>query len=689
MMAFFPGVFEVFSVVFLGGMFSSGGLLGMPPGERDATLVRCVGEEAIIYVEWAARTAGKPNGKGIDGLAADPEVQAFVADVKRAILTAVQKESGDSNDPVERTLAEALPPIVLSIINRPGCLSVSYDASKVKLDPEVGPNPIAFIAGLQVTIVINAGDSADEVAKNAQKILQFLPAELRTENMQKQRLPIPLPGGNLMIHRHENYFIVGFGDGAIDNAIAGIKHERKGLTANKRFNDAFNAVKLDRLSTVSWLDVKGVLQRVTTILGDQGKMVSHISKAVGADAIESIVSVVGVTDGQVDSRAFVTTGGSLRGILALAAGRAIKNEDLTHIPIDSDLVIAFTLNLPKVLEAVQQVLQDIEPASAQFFELMLAAAEAELGLSLKDDVFAALGDVWTIYDSPSAGGVLVTSLVAGVEVKNAEKAYRVLSQLMRVLKASLPGDRGGRRGRGVFLGEHKFEDRTIYYINTVGDDIPFAPAFCVTNTHLLMALTPQNLKSHLRYVAGEPKTSFTDRMQVEVPDGDVLKFAYIESKTAIRYLYSFMPYVGQLIFSQIQREGGEIDIFSLPSARAILPYMSDSTARVIRTKTGLRIDQSGPLPIGPGSVVVLNVPVFFFLSVSDRRMQIQQIEKLENDAPEGAAQAPRRGAIAPPVVIPRLRLEAPKPARAVAPARIIVRPKATAKPIRKAARTGE
>ena len=661
-MMFGPGITEVIGLLFFGGLFSSGGLLGMPPGERDETLIRCVGEDAIIYVEWAARATGKPNGKGIDGLAADPEVLEFVASIKRAILTAVKKETENSNDDVERTLGESLPPIILSIINRPGCLSVSYDTSKVKLDPEVGPNPIAFIAGLQVTLVINAGDSADEVAKNSEKILQFLPAALRTENIQKQRLPIPLPGANLTIHRHENYFIVGFGDAAVDNAIAGIKNERQGLASNKRFNDAYKTVKLDRLSTVSWLDIKGVLQRVTTILGDKGAPVKHIAKAIGADAIESLISSVGVVDGQVESSSFITTGGSLRGILALAAGRAIKNGDLNHVPIDSDLVIAFSLSLPKVLEAVQQVMQEIDPDSAQFLKAMLMGVEAELGLSLTDDVFEAFGDVWTIYDSPSAGGVFVTSLVAGLEVKNAEKAYRVLSQLMRVLKASLPGiSNNGRRGRGVILAERKFEDRTVYYINTVGDDIPFAPSFCVTNKHLLVSLNPQNIKSHLRHVGGEPTKSFVDRLKVEVDDGEVIKFAFIESKTAVRYLYSFLPYLGQVIFSEIQREGIEIDIFSLPSARAILPYMSDSTARVVRTKDGLRIDQSGPLPVGPGAVVMLNVPMFVLFGMSSRSMQLQQLDAEDADfAPAQRAVRVRAGA-----------------------QRVIVRPKAAKKTVKK------
>lgn len=615
-MMLMPGFMEVFAVLFAGGLFSSGGLLGMPPGERDEALVRTVGEDAIVYVEWSARAEGKPGAKGIDGLAADPEVKEFIHKVKQAILEGIEKETSDSSDPLEQALGEAVPPIVLALLNQSGCVSVSYNADNVKLDPAVGPDPIAFVGGLNVTIVFNAGDDADEVGKNIEKILGFLPAGLRGKGINKQKLPIPLPGASLTLHRHENYFIIGFGENTVENAVAGIKGDRKGLADNERFNDALSGVKVDRLGSIGWLDVRGVLERVTKILGPQGQMVTHISKAIGADALDSIINTSGVVDGQVVSNTFVTTGGSVKGILALAAGRGLTGKDVKHIPVDADFVLAFSLSLPKVYAAVQEVLGAVEPQSAEFFKAIVAGVEAELGLSLEEDFFGAFGDAWTIYDSPSAGGVFVTSLVASVEVKDAEKAYRVLSSLMQILKASLPGDFGGSRRRGVFLAERKFEDRTVYYINTVGDDdIPFAPAFCVTNSHLLIALNPQNLKSHLRWVAEENEKTFADAASIESDAGDVLKFVHCDTSTVVRYLYSFAPYVAQIVLSEVQREGFDIDIFSFPSARAILPYMSDSQTKVIRTKTGLKIEQAGPLPIGMGSAVLVNVPVLLFWSV--------------------------------------------------------------------------
>ncbi len=638
MMMLAPGFFEVIAVLFAGGLSLGGGLLGMPPGERDDTLVHTVGEDAVVYIEWSARSEGEFGAKGIDGLVADPEVKEFIHKVKTAILDGIASETGNSSDPLEQTLGEAVPPIVLSLIDNPGCISVSYDADKVKIDPEVGPNPIAFIAGLNVTIVFNAGDNADEVGKNIEKILEFLPAALRGNGINRQRLPIPLPNANLTLHRHENYFIIGFGEGTVDQAIAGIKGEREGLAANERFNTAFEGVKVDRLGSVGWLDVKGVLERVTKILGPQGQMVSHISKAIGADALESITSTSGVVDGKVVGNTFVTTGGSVRGILALAAGRGLTSADVKHIPVDADFVLAFSLSLPKVMEAVEQVLGAIEPQSAEFFKAIVSGVEAELGLSLKEDFFEAFGDAWTVYDSPSAGGVFITNLVAAVEVKNAEKAYRVLSRLMQVPKATLPGDSGGRRPRGVFLGERKFEDRTVYYINTVGDDdIPFAPAFCVTNSHLLVSLNPQNIKSHLRWVAEENEKSLADVQKIESAEGDVLKFVHCDTGTAVRYIYAVAPYIAQMILSEVQQEGIDIDIFSFPSARAILPYMSDSNAKVVRTETGLKIEQSGPLPTGFGSAVFVNLPAFMFMSVG---------RIVENDRAIQAPIAVQGGAIA-------------------------------------------
>ncbi|MFQ5734006.1 MAG: hypothetical protein ACE5KM_18870, partial [Planctomycetaceae bacterium] len=227
----------------------------------------------------------------------------------------------------------------------------------------------------------------------------------------------------------------------------------------------------------------------------------------------------------------------------------------------------------------------------------------------------AFGDVWVLHDSKSAGGVFVTSLVASLEVRDPAKARDVFSKLMDVLEEALPGEiRGGFRRRSVELKNKRFLDHTIYYVNTVGDDIPFAPAFCLTKTHLLAAPHPQALKAHLRFLKSK-RANFAGRLgkDLALPKGDLLSVTFFESKRLLRALYGIAPYVGQMTMSEVQRHGAEIDIFSLPSARAILPYLCNSFSTTVRTEKGIFTEAQSAAPgVGGGAIVAMFAPMMVF-----------------------------------------------------------------------------
>ena len=74
-MAVGVGFVELLMVLVSGsGLFSGGGIMGLPPGERDAALVKCAPADSLIYAEWSERSTGEAGAPGIDGLAADPEI---------------------------------------------------------------------------------------------------------------------------------------------------------------------------------------------------------------------------------------------------------------------------------------------------------------------------------------------------------------------------------------------------------------------------------------------------------------------------------------------------------------------------------------------------------------------------------------------------------------------------------------
>ena len=132
-------------------IFTGSGLLGLPPGERDAALLKSVPPDTIAYFEWVARGPGQPGVAGADGFVADPEVKQFFE-----LLDASLANQPVAGLPVEQEGLEQLPgvrpllPQLLRLISaHHGCCFVGgscrcraqqrkrYRTTLVELDPLV------------------------------------------------------------------------------------------------------------------------------------------------------------------------------------------------------------------------------------------------------------------------------------------------------------------------------------------------------------------------------------------------------------------------------------------------------------------------------------------------------------------------------------------------------------------------
>jgi hypothetical protein len=604
-----PSVMGTLLVMMLGGGFFGGGVMGLPPGERDSALVQCPPKDVILYSEWSARGKGKPGAPGIDGLAADPEILAFIAAIDKGIADTIAMNAGEGE---EKVLGDNIPPLVKLLLNRPGCLYVDVDAKAamqlMASPPELPPFTPPFfgmLPAVQVTLVVGGGDKADDIAQHLEAILQVVFDAFsdgqRVENLQHQKFPIPMEGASLTLHRHKDYFILGWGKETVDAAVKGLNGESQGLKDNPRVAAGMEKVHLERTASVAWFDLKSLVDKAVKGLGPQGLVVAAVVQQLGAESIESLAMCSGVEGGQLHTKGFLKTGGTTEGLLALAAGRPLKAEDFEAVPGDADLVFAFTIDLPKILSTTRKLVAQAGEQPKENFEQVLSQLEKELGLSFEDDLFKAFGQAWVLYDSPANGGVLMTAPVLGLEVIDQEAAKVSFEKLMAVLKLAVPGEiQAGRFGRGIYLNKKSFLDHDIYYINPVGMDQPFAPAFALTKTHLLAAPHPQQLKAHLRALESKDDR-FSAKFQEKIPHagGELFAACYSEPQLFARYFTSISPIMSTMMFGQIQRGTPGFDGFEFPSARAILPYVGTGLLTKERTEDGILVNIRHGIPI-PG-----------------------------------------------------------------------------------------
>ncbi len=563
-------------------------MLGMPPGERDSLLLKAAPQQTLLYFEWAGRAAGQPGAAGIDGLAADPEVRAFFEALDQAITNAQYPNA----DEEQQRLQQEVPKLVKLLTAHPGCLFIGFEPPLPgeSLLKTLSPNDV--IARFRIGLVSSAG-------KDVEPLLETI-ALLAVADVGKQPQLKEISAGpmalKLTIHREADRALIGFGAGTVAKSLACLKGEAPGLDTNERFQAGWKRVASPRVATVGWLDLQGVFENVTRTAGPAGLLIQVVLRGVSADALDYAVTGSGVVGGDIVQRTFLATGGRTDGLLLLAGGPAIRNEQLKHIPADSDLVAAGSLNLAQVVRGARELVGRTAPLSAAVFDEAVKQMELELGLNLERDVYPAIGDAWTAFDSPSEGGLIGSSLIVAVEVRDAKRAEIVFEHLMKLLTQSLITDADAELGgKTAELKRQTFLGHTIFYVNTIGwglgSEASTTPSFCLTRGHILFALHPLALKAHLRQQSSNrPGFDAVASKKLARPEGDLLAFGSLDGARAMQALCALAPYFGQSVLSHLQSEGFPLDAFAIPSAAALLPYARDATFVVVRQQAGVLVE---------------------------------------------------------------------------------------------------
>ena len=639
------GIWEILFWIVAGS-----GLLGLPPGERDPALLKTVPAKSVLYFEWAARGQGQQGAAGIDGLAADPEILQFTQ------LIEAELAKHDLVDPhgVDETTAlhllrPVLPQIIQMVTAHPGCVFASFDAPRQNNPGAAGL--LAALTSLQGGIILSSGHDTDALWKSLNKALEANPDFHFDERSPTQSIPVAIPGYKLVIHREGARILIALGESTLPRIIEGLSGRQPGLDSNPRFQQSFNRVAVPRFSTAAWVDGNGIISGVTSAIGPLGLFVRPLLNMVGVDALDHLVQSSGVDRGTMIHRTFISTGGRTDGVMVLAAGVPIQPEQFAHIPADADLVMATSISLTRVFQESRQLLVKAQPLSVRVFDEAVKQLQTELELRIVEDVLPAFGDVVMAFDSPGAGGMIATSLIVSLEVKDAPKAAIVFDRLMKLIEQSLSSDHNELDyGESASLRRQEFLGKTICYVHSNEGSHPggfsITPTFCLTGQHLLFAVHPQAMKAQLRYQQSKlPGFDQQAGRRVAVPLGEPLTYAYLDGPRASNTAGLLLPYLGHTLVSRLSEEGISLDAFAIPSAAAIVPYIGDSTAVITRQTDGLFIETKN----GPPVVVAL-VFLSIYRAQNSNEFELLDVRRRRQANEAGQAQlGPAENGVVPAV----------------------------------------
>ncbi len=604
--------FSLTQIVMFLALGSGMGLpFGVPPQTPDPMLASVAPADCLYYASWAGMA--QPDAASTnqtEQLLAEPEVQAFIAEVQQVMQRGVQK-LGARSSAEEQMVMQKIPLLAKTLVTHGAALYVE--------SVQLGEN------GVQVegALVVHLGEDLSKVRDALQTIRGRIPPQIAqdvdVDGHECVRLQPEVAAPAVTIGFHEQYLIVAIGEQSFAGAL-----KRVGQTPPTWLTQAREEVPVARPSTLAYLNVAALRKLAEEVAPPPFQAVVN---TLGLNAVQRVVSASGLDEEGFVSTTRVFADAPARGLLDLMSAEPLTAADLSGIPADASLAIAGRLDLARLLDKGLEMVGEIEPRAIDAFELNLSQVEQALGVQLKQDLLQSLGDVWTLHTAPSSGGVL-TGWTLAVSVRDKERLAATHQKLLLIIQSQLAQAGPGRAPR---IRMFQSGETTIYSLDIPEEDFPLAPCWCLTDSHLVVAALPQAIKSYL--VQASAKESIVAQPAVarllSEKEGP-LALAYQDTRSQFQAFYPWIQLGAQVAVKQLQKEGIEADVAALPSIASIAPHLLPSVSSVQRTSDGWTCVSRGTLP---GMNVGASAPVLVALllpAVQSAREAARRAQSMNN-----------------------------------------------------------
>ena len=573
--------------------------VGLSGGERDAELIKCPPAETTYYQEWAYPES--LNNLDPGNPYADPEMKQLFVDIDNSVMVAAEKLRIEEGDEVGDQV-ENIYDLLKTLSRTRGCMYVYFN-------PEIQPSEVSGIENapkeLRGAIIINFGKDADKIEPKIVNILKFAKESARDErfddffpeDLNNLILPKFAPVDFIM-HKQGNYVIVAYGKDALEHAKKGLSGKAQGFETTEFAKKSVANQPKNFCSTVN-VDVQILLKNIVKIAPEESLMLNSGMALLGLNGLKSFTSETYLENHDVVTKCEVVTSGRTDGIMALLAGDGITQKSLSHLPGDTEMAIAFSLDIEKVMSSVRTMVAAADAGALENMESGIKEIENVMGISIEDDLIPALGDDVVLWNATSQGGLLLAHPILSIDLKKADVVEGAFTKLCKAIDGLVSQ---GESRPPFYLKERKFLDHKILYFQTMDEDLAVSVSFCFHENHLLVALTPQALKSYLRM--DKAKIGPPEQLNAFLGDdteNPTISFSYVDITKSSHFYYTIMNYGLTSISGDMQRDihrefGADsrakfADSFSIPSNKFFEKHCRPGYLKVKRTKTGFTTEQ--------------------------------------------------------------------------------------------------
>lgn len=289
-----------------------------------------------------------------------------------------------------------------------------------------------------------------------------------------------------------------------------------------------------------------------------------IRQATGLDGFKAAIWTAAFENRNWTGRAYLAAPAPRVGVLKFFESRAMPDDALKVIPETALMAGIVSFDFSKAFDTVREIIQTLDADVTRQFDQEMTEINTKLGLNLRDDLLATLGDSWAYYVDPMTGGSGVLGIAAVSKLKDAAKAEQSLSQLEKAFNSfmieTIPD-----KSVTVAIKQQTVDGLTVHYLA-----LPFVtPSWAIKDGHWIGGLYPQVITGAARNVGGGGKSILDNPSFVELRKnlGDVpvssIQFADLPQLAP-------HAYGSWLVMS---RSVGLADLFGVESPLVLLPPM--------------------------------------------------------------------------------------------------------------------
>ena len=578
-------------------------------------------EKCVAYVMWNAGDEKPIEGNKTQALMADPQVRAFVDDLKvRAGLFYPATVSDSSLPKLKLEMVHWLSPrIVEAVLDRPGCLFIEEltvarggrKAPDVKgamlLQPEGDVDRLVK----RLTSILKADDPSEKVTL----------AGVEANRIEMEGSPNPIVIGNL-----NGTCLIALSEKSFTSAIERMKAGKAPTWLTEMEN---KASKLEHVHTLGYIDIRMILRAAKRGIGMEA---STAADFLGLGDAESIELIGGLNKVNSSLHLLINTTDP-EGILELLANESVNESIMLQFPADSLFAGAVNADLNDVIEIFDTAMLMLG-APGGFGQQVLGALENELGIEIEDDLLDSVGETWGVFNG-AADGVLTGTTVVG-EAKdpaNLNNLFQTFCQAVAEKTKDTPPQ------YRPMLFEQDYEQSQIFSMRVPEFMVEWAVG--VKDNRFYIGLFPEPVISAISddpdrqpLLAQEKIAQFKQSMFLD--EAKLTSFAYVDSKALLQNAYP----LALLTKESLQLRYGPFEMnqnlkalaagIQLPPARILNRHLDSVMGFVRAGKSGIEVEFRQTVPTNFAGVTVPALVGGFLPAAGGVRSAAQETRSLNN-----------------------------------------------------------